>query len=100
MTEDPAPHFEHCGEVTLLTIKHILVECPQYQIARLRAFNRSTVTLKSILKDGDTVLVTIFVHLGFLQPNHRPISYKNNCFFRVLPLLAGAKVKKFYIVEH
>ena len=54
MTRDPAPHCEHCGEGTILTIKHILIECPQHQLARLRAFNRSTLTLKNMLKDGDT----------------------------------------------
>ena len=54
MSRDPAPHCEHCGEGTLLTIKHILIECPHHQQARMRAFKRNTLTLKNILKDGDT----------------------------------------------
>lgn len=54
MTNDPAPSCDHCGGGTGLTIKHVLVECPQYQQARLRAYHRSTLTLKEMLKNGDT----------------------------------------------
>ena len=54
MTNDPPPSCEHCGEDTRLTIKHILIECPQYRPARLRAFHRSTLTLREMLKSGDT----------------------------------------------
>ena len=54
MAGDPPPFCEHCGEGTRLSIKHILVECPHHQLARLRAYNRSTLTLKEMLKVGDT----------------------------------------------
>ena len=48
------PFCENCGEDTALTIKHIIVECPQYRMERLRNFGSTTVSLRSALKTGDT----------------------------------------------
>ena len=54
MAQDPPPLCEHCQESPPLTIKHVLTECQAHRAARLRAFNRTTVTMKNLLNEGDT----------------------------------------------
>ena len=49
-----APTCEDCDDEVPLTVKHLLTECTAHRYARLRAFNSFTVTMKRILKDGDT----------------------------------------------
>ena len=48
------PVCEECDRGTQLTVKHILTECDAYRNARLTAFRRTNVSIRSILKDGDT----------------------------------------------
>ena len=55
MAKTPKLTCENCGKETVLTIRHILVECPHYRLQRLRAFSRTTVTLKDLLNTGDTI---------------------------------------------
>ena len=54
MTATAPPTCENCGEEVQVTIKHILIECPQYRTKRLRAFGSANLTLKHILNNGDT----------------------------------------------
>ena len=54
MSRDQRPTCDRCRDEPQLTIKHILIECPHYRTARIRAFNRSRVTLKELLIEGDT----------------------------------------------
>ena len=54
MARDHRPICDMCDEESQLTIKHILIDCPNYRAARIRAFCRPRITLKEILIDGDT----------------------------------------------
>ena len=54
LSGDAPPECENCLNEVRLTVKHILTECPAHRAARLRAFNSTTVTMKSLLKEGDT----------------------------------------------
>ena len=54
LDRSPAPTCEYCGEDTPLTIKHLLIECPQHRHRRLRAFNKPVLTLRDVLNHGDT----------------------------------------------
>ena len=54
MNGEPPPLCDWCGDDTPLTIKHVLVECPVHRNARRRIFNTATVTMATILKEGDT----------------------------------------------
>ena len=54
MSRDQRPICDRCTDDIPLSIKHILVECPHYRPARQRFLNRSTVTLRGLLNEGDT----------------------------------------------
>ena len=48
------PECDECGDGSNLTVKHILTECEAYRTARLTAFRRNDVSMKFILREGDT----------------------------------------------
>ena len=54
MSGDEQPVCERCPTGAPLTIKHILTECPALRALRIRHLNRSRISMKSLLKDGDT----------------------------------------------
>ena len=54
MSGDLRPICERCIDDAALTVKHILIECPEYRTARIRAFCKSRITLKEALSEGDT----------------------------------------------
>ena len=53
LQENP-PECDYCSGTAPLTIKHILVECPQHRYARLRAYGRTNPTLTDMLGGGNT----------------------------------------------
>ena len=65
------PTCEDCEDETPLTVKHFLIDCSAHRMARLRAFNRTTINMKDILKDGDTSpngpLAKYFSYIGYLN---------------------------------
>ena len=48
------PICDQCDDEEILTIKHILTVCPAYRAGRLRAFGRTTVSMRDLLNTGDT----------------------------------------------
>ena len=54
MDRREAPTCEECTEMELLTVKHILVECVGYRDARMRCYGRNIISMKYMLKEGDT----------------------------------------------
>ena len=45
---------DECGDGSNLTVKHILTECDAYRTARITSFRRNDVSLKYLLREGDT----------------------------------------------
>ena len=54
LTNGALPTCGECGDEERLSVKHILTECEAYRHARLRCFQSSNLTLKSILVERDT----------------------------------------------
>ena len=55
MSGNPTPICEQC-QTDEVSIKHLLMECPTHRTKRLRFFGSSDVSLKRILKEGNTDL--------------------------------------------
>ena len=54
LTGDLLHTCQDCDKEDQLSVQHILTECEMHRFARLRCFHRTTVTMKSLLVDGDT----------------------------------------------
>ena len=48
------PTCPHCGEDQPLTIKHVLVQCPEHVHQRRRLFGTPSITLRTMLSEKNT----------------------------------------------
>ena len=54
MAREEQPECDRCTLGAMLTIRHLLVECPALQNLRIQHFHRSRVTMRQLLNNGDT----------------------------------------------
>jgi len=66
MCKEPESRCETCN--CELTVKHLILECPSYQNARIKA-NINTISLKDALRPGQEKTIANFIKIANLTTN-------------------------------